>query len=335
LRISSTPDYAIKARKNSIPFSATIELTYKCNLSCIHCYLAPFHEQEQSIDGWYSVIGQLNNCGTMELAFTGGEALLHPNFFELAEYGRRLNMALSLLSNGTLINNDIAAKIAQLNFKQVFITLFGMKTHDHITRSPGSLEKAIAGVEYLRERGVRVSIKTPVLTTNIHDLTDLGEWCLQRDIDFLPNPSLSINDNGSQCPLHYRIDRQEDIENYLRLRKSQNEPLPGFHGMCNAGSSVVAISPTGDVFPCVALRVPMGNLQERKLLEIWQASSYLKRLRSLKLADFKQCFICTNRGYCYLCPGETLGEEGDLTVAHEFSCRLASLRRQLYQEEIE
>lgn len=319
------------ARDNNIPFYATIELTYSCNLKCIHCYLAEDISDEMSTKEVKDTINQLVKQGTMDLTFTGGEALLRDDFFEIAEYAKEKHLALNLITNGTLIDQITAKRLAELRFQNISISIYGLNCHDEVTQVVGSLEKSLNAVRLLRENNVSVDIKTPVMNINIKDIEALEKMCRKWGAEFSPNPYITIKTDGSRKPLDYRLNDDELYE-YLKLRWAQGERIAGFNDMCNTGRCMVCISAKGDVFPCIALKESVGNIREKSFCDIWNNSLYLKSLRDINLDDFIECNKCSLRSYCYLCPGETMQEDNNIYGPNLEACRIAKIRKRVEKE---
>lgn len=332
MRITAGHNFLSKAREKLLPFYATMELTYRCNLSCIHCYLRDDRSEEMPAGEIMTVIDQLVQQGAFHLIFTGGEPLLRHDFFDIAAYARKKNLALSLMSNGTLIGEEEAGIIRELSFQDVSISIYGFEVHDLVTGVPGSLVQSMEAVRLLRQRNVAVQVKTPVMTLNVQEIEKLGKWCDEVGAGFLPNPDITVRTNGSRLPLDFRL-RAEQLPGYLAVRRRQGEQVPGWHDVCNAGRSIVAISPAGDVFPCVALRQKVGNVRVESFAQIWNHAPYLHWLRGLTLKDFYECASCDVRASCVLCPGETLAEEGDFLAPHRASCQIARLRAGIIKKE--
>jgi radical SAM protein with 4Fe4S-binding SPASM domain len=98
---------------------------------------------------------------------------------------------------------------------------------------------------------------------------------------------------------------------------------------CSAGHNSLYISPYGDVFPCVQLVVPSGNLRRQSFEEIWYGSTEMRRVRAVRENQLPDCANCSLRSYCERCPGLALMEGGDLLGAYERACELAELRARL------
>jgi radical SAM protein with 4Fe4S-binding SPASM domain len=97
---------------------------------------------------------------------------------------------------------------------------------------------------------------------------------------------------------------------------------------CGAGISGFNIDPYGEVQPCIAMRMPCGNLREQRFEEIWETAAPFKRLRGLKIADVYGCASCPVRDYCEACPGLFFMEMGDVTIPSPHTCEMAEMKHQ-------
>ncbi|HOY64046.1 MAG TPA: radical SAM protein, partial [bacterium] len=134
-----------KAKRAGLTLSAHFELTRRCNLRCRHCYVCGGDERrEMSTEQVFRALDVLADSGTLFVTFTGGEPLVRRDFFEIAERAAEKNFAVRIFTNGTLIDEAAADRIAALNPLEVGISVYGAtaETHDGITMSPGSFEKS-------------------------------------------------------------------------------------------------------------------------------------------------------------------------------------------------
>ncbi len=324
-------DFREKARNANIPLEVTFELTYRCNLSCVHCYLKGETCEEMTTGEIFAVIDQLAECGTLHLIFTGGECLLREDFFDIAGYARSKNLALSLITNATLIDGPTAKKFKDLNFLEVSVSIYGLNCHDRITSTKGSFIKSHEAIKHLIRENVSVQVKTPVMNLNFNEIEQLSVFCEQLGLDFAPNPFITMCSDGTRKTLALRMDDGQ-LSRYTCERIESGERASGFNSFCNTGRSVAAISPSGDVFPCIAFKKSIGSLKKQSFSDIWNNSPYLSFLRSLELAHMKECSVCTVRNVCRLCPAEALEEDGDILSPHKEACRIAYMRHKLINE---
>jgi len=131
-----------------IPITGSFELTFRCNLSCAHCYcnLPPNDqdtiEKELSTEEVFNILDQIAEAGCLWLLITGGEPLLRPDFFEVYTYAKKKGFIITLFTNGTLITPEIADYLVQWPPFKVEITLYGVtsETHESVTGIPGSFK---------------------------------------------------------------------------------------------------------------------------------------------------------------------------------------------------
>ncbi|MFQ5768905.1 MAG: radical SAM protein [bacterium] len=323
-----------KASAKNIPLYAHLELTYMCNLKCVHCYLAHSIQQEElSTDEMKHVIDQLAELGTLYLSLTGGEILCRNDFFEIAEYARAKNFALRLFTNATLITPDIARQIQKICPLFVEISLYGIspEVHDSITQVPGSHSRTIDAIHLLKEKGINLLIKTVVMRLNFAEVLAVKNFTNKMGAIFRADPVISPKLDGATEPLNLRIDDDEllglfrEINNDWKL----NHPDPD-SPLCNAGKSVLAINPNGEVFPCLRISNKAGAIKKQPLNHIWKSSEVMKKVRELTLTKLKSCVSCDDMMYCNPCPGLALLEHGELDTPAMESCRQAGIRKMVF-----
>jgi heme d1 biosynthesis radical SAM protein NirJ len=152
-------------------------LVRRCNLTCMHCYSISADIDfpgELSTAEALSVMQDLKASGVPALILSGGEPLLRPDLFEIAAEAKRLGFYTALSTNGTLIDAPMAARIRDLGFGYVGISLDGLQaTHDRFRRKPGAFEKSLAALRMLRDLGVKVGVRFTLTQDNAADFEPL------------------------------------------------------------------------------------------------------------------------------------------------------------------
>jgi len=276
-----------------------------------------------------SVIDQLADAGTLEISFTGGEVLIREDFFDIASYARKKNMAVSLLSNGTLLDEKAVEKMKQLHFSVLSISLYGAtpEVHEVITGKAGSFSTTVKAITLLKHSGFKVQVKTVVMKQNLDEITKLGRFCDDIGVELFADPRLCPATNGSLRPLKYRLSNEE-LRRYMVWEAELGKEVHGLTEVCNAGICNVGISPQGKVFPCIAWRLEAGDLRLESFAQVWSGSPVLKWLRSLKMEDFWECSRCELLDTCKRCPGQALFEEGNCLAPCQELCRCARMRQE-------
>jgi AdoMet-dependent heme synthase len=166
------------------------ETTKACNLSCRHCRAVPqtsLGPTEIGTAEAFRLMDQIAEVSKPVLVLSGGEPLFRPDLFDLGGYGVSLGFRMALATNGTLIDDGIAGRIASTGFSRVAISLDGAvaSTHDRFRGLPGSHARALGGIRSLREAGVSVQINSTIAKHNVTELPGLLDLALGLGADAL------------------------------------------------------------------------------------------------------------------------------------------------------
>jgi len=332
------------------------ETTTACNLDCAHCRRLDVRQQLSSLDlttdEGKRLINQLAACGRPLLVLSGGEPLMRPDIFDLADHAHREGFRCALASNGTLIDRAIAEKIAAAAVHRVSVSLDGADaaTHDWFRRIAGSFDRALAGIGHLRAVGVPVQINMTLTRHNVGQIAALFALAeqvgaialhvfalvpvgcgLEIADDQLLSPEQTeqalthfyelskhsrLETRATCAPQYSRIVRQECAVEKRQSDTWSGGPDPG-RG-CLAGSGVCFISHEGKVFPCGYLPVEAGDLRRERFASIWLHSPVFARLRRRDLLTGK-CGLCEFVNVCMGCRARAYSQSGDF-MAEEPSC---------------
>jgi len=262
------------------------------------------------------VLDQLAEAGVFFLTLSGGEVFMRRDFFEILEHARRLLFNVKIKTNAVMIGEDEAARLRDLNVDTIQISLYSHRAavHDAITKLPHSFERTIRGIEFLRDRGLRVTIANVLMTTNIADQAGTQKLAADLGVHYTLDPTITPMMDGDMGVLALRI-AGEDLGEVFRnsaLVPNQEEycappPPPSEEDLegysCSAGHSFCYISPYGDVFPCVQFPLPTGNIRQQKFLDIWNHSPQMQEVRSIQARDLPTCSSCSHVASCSRCPG--------------------------------
>jgi radical SAM protein with 4Fe4S-binding SPASM domain len=320
-----------------IPFYAAFELTYRCNLRCGHCYIAEDPGDELTFEEIEGIFDQLVKIGTFVLIFTGGEILVRDDFFDIARAARSRGFFLLLLTNGTLIHEGNVDEIADLKPMDVEISLYGARkeTHDHVTKVNGSFDRAVKAIKLLVDKGVRAMTKTVLMDYNVTEYEEIKS--LSESLGALPRINVGIvpRKDGSLLPMRHDVDF-EGVRSYLsdlsEMAQEKTSPEPALDPLerlrCGAGRSVCAISPYGDVSPCLLMPVKLGNVREQTVADIWyqKGNELLNGLRSPDTYESSPCLSCELLSTCTRCPGVAYMETGNPFGRSPSACKYASWR---------
>jgi AdoMet-dependent heme synthase len=309
-------EMAAKALKLGIPLSVQLDLTYRCNERCIHCYLDHDDHGELTTAEIKDLLDQMACAGVFYLTISGGEILMRRDFFDILEHARARTFCVKLKTNGVLIRKKEAERIHALGAESVQISIYSHRheVHDAITKMPGSLRQSIEAVRLLRARGLHVILANVLMKQNAADYHGVRALAAELGAQVTIDPTITPMMDGDRSILDLNV-------NEAALREVfQNEGLAGNvdefcappqgpdEGAldmlpCSAGHTACYVSPYGDVYPCVQFPLPSGNVRRTKFVDIWRHSPQLNEVRSITLRELPTCSQCTHGGTCTRCPG--------------------------------
>jgi radical SAM protein with 4Fe4S-binding SPASM domain len=305
-----------KAFDLGVPLAVHLDVTYRCNERCVHCYLDHDDHGEMTTAEIKGVLDQLEEAGVFFLTFSGGEVFLRRDFFELLEHARRLLFNVKIKTNAVMIRAAEAQRIRALGVDTVQISVYSHRpeVHDAITKLPSSFARTIAAIRFLRDQGLKVTIANVLMTGNIADQAGTQKLAAELGVHYTLDPTITPKIDGDTSILSLRIPGEElgevfrnpalvpNMEEFCAPPKPPTgDDLEGYS--CSAGHSFCYISPYGDVFPCVQFPLPSGNLRRQKFLDIWNHSAELKEVRSIRAKDLTVCSSCSHVTSCTRCPG--------------------------------
>jgi radical SAM protein with 4Fe4S-binding SPASM domain len=245
-------------RRSPIPSLRYLELqlTDRCNLQCRHCYLGESGHQDLSFEQVLRVMKEFEEMQGLRLLLSGGEPLLHPQFWRINDLLTDYDFRAVLLSNGNLITKEVAKK---LQVREVQVSLDGMKEGHEMLRGRGTFRKALKAIDHLQEAGIQLSVATMIHKGNSKEFDSLAglleskgirEW----NVD-VPCMEGRLKENGSLCPSPAEAG---PLLNY------------GFGGGMHAskesygcGAHLCAIIPTGYLAKCgLFAQTPVGFIDE-------------------------------------------------------------------------
>jgi len=166
------------------------ETTKACNLTCRHCRAVPQRKigpTELTTTRAFDLIDAIAEVARPVMVLSGGEPLFRPDLYDIAEYGVQSGFRMALATNGTLVTGRVAAKIADVGFSRVAVSLDSANpaTHDRFRGLPGAHAEAVRGIFHLREEGVSVQINSTIAKHNVGEVQEILDMALGMGADAL------------------------------------------------------------------------------------------------------------------------------------------------------
>lgn len=322
------------------PYNGMIELTDRCNLNCVHCYInqpAASREAlatEMSTAQVKHVLDQMVEAGTLFLTITGGEPLLRKDFSEIYMYAKRKGFIITLFTNATMVTPEIADMLAEWKPLSIEVSLYGatQETYERVTRVPGSYARFKRGVKLLMEHNIPVSLKSVLLTENHHELTAMQALTEELGTTYRYDGVIWPRLDGSLEPFEHQLpvevltaidyrqpERGEERKQLAELHKGEIVRADYIYN-CGAGLTSFHITSAGKMCICGMARRPAFDLKEMPFMEAWEK---IGELRQLKRQMDTKCRTCEIGAYCVQCAGWSQLVHNDDETPVEFICELA------------
>jgi len=330
-----------------VPLQVSIEVTRRCPLECLHCYNnLPMDDmgarrRELTKEEHFRILDELVEMGCFWILFTGGEIFARKDFLEIYTYAKKKGFLITLFTNGTIMNEEIADYLAEWPPFAIEITLYGRtrETYEALTGIPGSYDRCLRGIRLLKERNLPLKLKTVATSINKHEVTSMRRFAEEElGVDFKMDGQVNPRIDCSQSPLAVRLTPEEVVAldmsspkavseyRVLARRDLESGPASDVDTMyvCGGGMSGFAINAYGEVGICVISQQETFSVRESGLRQVWEGA--LLNLRTRKRTRLTKCSTCRIHSLCGMCPANGELENGDRESPVEFLCHVAHLR---------
>jgi mycofactocin biosynthetic radical S-adenosylmethionine protein MftC len=300
------------------PICLTWELTYACNLSCVHCLSSSGRRdpRELTTEECFAVIDELERLQVFYVNIGGGEPMLRPDFFEILEYAAAHHVGVKFSTNGTFIDAAAARRLASMDYLDIQISVDGADADvNDLIRGEGSFAAARAAMDHLRDAEFG-PFKLSVVVTR-HNVSQLDGFKELADAYGAQLRVTRLRPSGrgaeSWDELHPTQEQQRTLYHWILGRpdvltgdsffhlSALGESLPGLN-LCGAGRVVCLIDPVGDVYACPFVihdEFLAGNIRdEGGFTRVWRESDLFLSLREPESEG-----ACTSCGSYDACQG--------------------------------
>jgi len=332
------------AYERCIPLNMSLELTLRCNIRCTHCYNfdrdlpRPSTGSELTFQEILGLLDEFRRAGTLYLSLTGGEAMVHPRFWDILDEAAARRFVLTVLSNGTLLTEAVCDRLAgYVGLAGTSLSVYGARpeTHDSVTQVQGSFERTWSGARRLQKRGAGVALKFVIMKANASEAADMIRRADDEGFTYSVDTTITGRYDGTRGSLGTRVDPatleslyRGPLRDQLYTRKA--DPTDD-EFKCNCARGNAAVSSTGDVFPCISAPLRAGNIRDRSFTDLWKNSEVFRRIRELGVRDFKTCAPCPLKTWCRRSPGSAVILHGEYTGVDPWDCKEAEIIRDILQ----
>lgn len=328
-----------------------IEITSKCNERCLHCYI-PHENKINHIDPdlFYDILEQCKDMRLLHLTLSGGEPMLHRDFCGFLRKCREYNFSINVLSNLTLLNDEIIEEMKANPLLGVQVSLYSMNPsiHDEITQMKGSFEKTKNAILKLIDNDIPLQISCPIMKQNRDCYNDVIQWAKKHKVhvgaDYVIIAGYNHTTQNLKCRLS--IDEIKEVisskiasdTNYLEqieLSAEERKDITSNDLVCSICRFSICITENGKVYPCAGWQnCILGNVKETSLNDIWNNSEKVKYLRNLRNKDFPKCIQCVDKEFCTMCMVRNANESlsGDPLVVNEYFCDIVKFHKKVMFE---
>lgn len=314
-----------KAAARKIPIYGGFELTPYCNFACKMCYVQENKPGLPLLSGrqWLEFGRQAAGAGTMFIVLTGGEPLVHPDFKMIYSGLKKMGMVITINTNGSLIDEEMADFLASDMPRRVNVSLYGPneQVYKDLCGNASGFRKTIRAIELMLERNIPVKINIVPNTISFPYLDEMLDICRKYDLTVEMTPylfePLRKCDGSTQ---RYRLSPEkmaEALVKWHRYRYNEHEMiarsilchqmLPHFEASrqaegtvplrCRAGSSSFWVCWDGKMNACVNMMRPQADVAQLGFAKAWEAV----KEEGTAIRVPAKCSKCSLRGFCQTC----------------------------------
>ena len=320
-QLSLLASYRDRLRQSPELMWIFFELTNACNLFCAHCgSRCTAKGMCLSAADVSKVLKTLPDHKPM-VCLTGGEPLLHPDFFSIAQTVADLGFSWGMTSNGTLIDQQAARRLQETKMGTVSISLDGLKeTHDKLRQKKGAWDKAVRGIKNLQDAGFSPQVTTVVHADNINELTKMYEFL--KCLGITSWRIINVEPIGRACEADSMLLTSFQLKQMLNFihekRYDPSCPMEVTYGcshylgiemermvrdnyfICGAGIFVASVRSNGDICACLDIEnlpsLVQGNIRKDDFWDVW--TRRFNVFRNERTALSETCRECEDRRIC-------------------------------------
>ncbi len=327
------------AKENTVPLNVTFELTPFCNFNCVMCYVQLTKEQAKkqgellSAKEWLDIARQAKDLGTLNVCLTGGEPFLHPEFWEIYSELNKMGFLISILSNGSLIDEELMEKFRLYGMPFMMkLTLYGTsdETYKRTCGSSDGFSKISKAIDLLKKEKVPCKLTATIVHENVCDLQEMYKFAREKEVPFQHTITVVKSSRGVTKNIKDSRFDFADFPDELSLEDLERNKFPALESpfaWCAGYKKTFWMTWNGHMQMCSFMNTPFvkysGNLEDdwRKLNE-----------KTDKIKSPQECSACEWKEFCQRCPGALCAESGDPEKISKDLCDPAKKLFYIYKE---
>jgi MoaA/NifB/PqqE/SkfB family radical SAM enzyme len=284
-----------KAATESVPLIGMLELTRRCNFKCAHCYAGPASHAagELKTEEWKGLMDEAAAAGCLELVFSGGEPLLRSDFAELYIHARRLGMEVTVFTNASLVDEQMASLFNEWPARKVEVSVYGITepTARAVTGVDGACARQWDGIRKMMGKGIPVSLKLMAIKPLRHEIEAIEARARDAGLELRFSTEILPRLDGDLTPLSLTLDPQEVASLEARLpgwadalrKRAESRQNDVRRYPCAAGQYGFFIDAGGFLQPCIALTRFRKKIGTAGLKATWKEVSDSARSKHRKI----------------------------------------------------
>ncbi len=327
------------AQEKLIPLNATFELTPFCNFSCKMCYVRLTKAQAEkqgrllTAEEWLEIARQAKDMGVLRLSLTGGEPFTYPEFWELYSSLNKMGFLISILSNGSLIDENVIGKFREYGMPfSMKLTVYGAsnETYSAVCGDENGFDKMSDAVDLLIKEGVPLSLTSTIVKENACDLQEIYAFARLKGLQLQHTVSVVKSARGAENTVENSRFALSDFSEEITLEELEKNKFPPSDmpfARCAGYKKSLWITWNGNIQLCSFMNIPYvkysGNLAEN-----------YKCLNGLlsEINNPPECADCRWKMFCQRCPGILCAESGNPEKADGGLCDMAKNLYELYEK---
>lgn len=297
---------SISIKEQEPEISLQLFLTNQCNLNCIHCYMDAgiSYNNELSTEEFISVVDNFAKFHQTKVVFSGGEPLLHPGFFDIANRCKEHGMLVHLLTNGTLISEDMIDKFERC-VDEIQLSLDGAtpEVNDQI-RGEGVFRRVVHAIEMLRDSNIKQRVAILLMPLNYNDFLNNVESFSKVLGDAELRFSFANTEGRADETMRFNSisDSEKKLQKILKILYQKklnvmNRFEPNLKVVNCGYGETIAISSNGDIFPCAVLKYKAGNIRKSNFSDVLQKIKH--KLDETSVENLEPCVPCDLKYICF------------------------------------